>query len=98
MERNNKPIIFALIIVCLITLFFCFAHTYYEKTHYSTVAVVDSIKDNEVLMVDPLGDIWAVDHVDNVKVGDLVEIYFHNNNTTYTHYDDIIVNVKRCGE
>ena len=91
---NDKAIMFILFIVIIITLFCCSAHYNYNKTHYKTIAVVDSIEANEVLMVDPCGDIWAVDHVDNIKVGDFVELTFYNNNTNTTHHDDVVTNVR----
>ena len=93
-NKAYKAIIFYLFLISIVTLTFCFIHSYYDKTHYSTIAIVDDINSNEVLMVDPCGDVWAVDHVDNIKVGDLVEVCFYNNNTDTTHHDDIITNVK----
>ena len=94
-DFNDKPLIIALIIVCAITLFFCCIHTWYDKTHYSNVAFVDSITEKEVLLVDCCGDVWAVDAIPNVKEGDLVNVYFYNNNTTYTHTDDIITHIRK---
>lgn len=97
-ERNNdnfndRPIIFALIIVCIITLTLGMIHTWYDKTHYSNVAFVDSISDEEVILVDSLGDEWAVDSIPNAVEGDLVEVHFYNNGTDYTHTDDVITHV-----
>lgn len=91
---NDRPIIIALAIVCLITLLFGFIHKWYDNTHYSNVCYIDSITEDEVLMIDSCGDIWAVDAIEGAKVGDLVDVYFYNNGTEYTHTDDIITYVK----
>lgn len=91
---NDKPLIIALAIVCLVTLLFCFIHTWYDKTHYSNVCYIETITDTEVLMVDSCGDVWAVDAIKGAKEGDLVDVYFYNNGTQYTHTDDIITYVR----
>lgn len=92
-NRNDRPIILALIVVCMISLFLILVHKSYEITHYQTVAIVDSITEEETLMIDPCGDVWAVDNVPNAKVGDLVNLTFYTNRTNNTHEDDVITNV-----
>lgn len=95
-DDNDDPLTIAIIIACvIISLFLGSINTWYDKTHYSNVAFVDTITIEEVLLVDSCGDVWAVDAIPNVKEGDLVNVYFYNNGTTYTHTDDVITYVRK---
>jgi len=91
--NSDKPFIIAFVMICTIVLILCGINSWYDKTHYTNVCYIDSISDNEVLMIDCCGDIWAVDAIKGAKVGDLVNVYFYNNGTTYTHKDDIITHI-----
>lgn len=94
-SNNNRPLIMAFVIALVIASLLNFIPTWYHKTHYSTVAFVDTVTEDEVSLVDPCGDVWAVDAIPNVNEGDLVNVYFYNNSTTYTHNDDIITYVRK---
>lgn len=90
---NDRLLIIALTIVCLIALIIGFIHLWYDDTHYSNVCYVDTITETETKIVDCCGNIWAVDTIKGAKVGDLVDVYFYNNGTDYTIEDDIITHI-----
>ena len=66
-----------------------------ESVSYDTVADVLSTENNEVLMVDGAGDVWAVSARPDLNEGDFVRIYFDDNGTDYTKRDDVIVKLEK---
>ena len=66
----------------------------YADTHYKQTAEVLSVEDNSLFLVDSVGNVWEIKD-NSLHKGQFVELYFHNNNTTYTQKDDIIIKVKR---
>ena len=66
----------------------------YADTHYSTTAEVFSVDNNEVILIDGAGYLWAVVDRPDLHKGDFVKVYFDNNTTDYTRNDDIILKVK----
>ena len=67
----------------------------YAETRYNTTAKVYKQVDNELLLVDGAGYVWAVTDRPDLSIGDIVTIYFDNNCTDYTRKDDIILKVKK---
>lgn len=92
--KQNTLFIASIAMTCVVLLLFGSICTWYNKTHYSNVCYVDSVTDTEVLMIDSCGDIWAVDAIEGIKKGDLVDVHFYNNGTAYTHKDDIITYIR----
>lgn len=73
--------------------FLILIHSNYEATHYTNCAVVETVAEDNVVLVDCLGDEWIVKNVPNAKEGDLVNVLFYSNRTPQTHNDDIVINV-----
>ena len=92
---QDDMIIIVMASVTFIALILMVIKGYYNNTHYTTCAYVDSITTDEVLLITPTGDIWAVDSVDGgVQQGQIVELLFYNNGTEETLLDDIIQHVR----
>lgn len=66
----------------------------YIEEHYSTIAEVFSIDNDEVILIDGAGYLWTVVDRPDLHKGDFVRVYFDNNTTDYTRNDDIILKVK----
>jgi len=64
----------------------------YSDTHYSTTAEVLSTNE-DIVMVDGAGYVWAVTDRPDLHKGDYVKIKFFNNTTDYTREDDEILDV-----
>lgn len=82
--------LFTTIILTAMTLINSATGTY---TQYATVYCTDI---NETVLVDAVGDVWAIDATDEFNEGDTVIITFDSNGTDNTRYDDIIVEVKKA--
>ena len=64
----------------------------YSDTHYSTTAEVLSTNE-DIVMVDGAGYVWAVTDRPDLHKGNYVKIKFFNNTTDYTREDDEILDV-----
>lgn len=70
---------------------FCWAGNL--ETHYSRQAVVTSVKENEIVVLDNSDHVWAFEG-DGYKVGDKVTLKMFTNYTDDNIYDDEIISVK----
>ena len=81
-------------ILLIVLLFLALVIATYGDSHYHTTAKVYNKIDNETLIVDSAGYVWAVTNRDDLQLNNFVEIYFNNNCTDYTRKDDKIVKIK----
>lgn len=95
MKKISKNMtIIAMVSFILIALICVAMKGCYNDTHYKTCAYVDSVTDQEILIVTPDGNVWSIDYEPNIYENQIVELLFYNGGTDNTMKDDVIINVK----
>ena len=91
--KKNIITIFQMIIVSVIfvaSLAFCS----YVESHYSIKGRVYQVEDNIVTFEDKTGNLWDAITDEDLTKGQEVKIYFYNNHTDNTRFDDELINYK----
>ena len=67
----------------------------YWETHYTTTGNIVAIENDTMFICDEKGELWGYDIVNNLTIGDEVELVMWNNTTDMNIYDDEIVEIKK---